>query len=228
MAVSSVSQPRDNLLEALRMLVEERKEEVKGVFLELRTELEQCEEGVNKELCELYSDTRERVERDEKKIGKLETAKGNLQTDLVDNEFNSILQTTMDNFDAQIAEIRRSSITIPRYVELEWNKEELKKSIERVCRIVSSNRDSRQSVQTSGVISHPYEEARVLTEQVRFFSAYHSVSHSSYVYAIIILFLLNFFSYLEASIRSSRNSINYQLCNILFLFISSNKLRQKI
>ena len=170
MAVSSVSQPRGNLLEALRMLVEERKKEVKEVFLELRTELEQCEERVNKELCELYSDTRERVERDEKKIGNLEKVKMSAQTNLVDNEFNSILQTTMDNLDAQIAEIRRSSITIPRNVELEWNKEELKKSIERVCRIVSSNLDARQTVQASGVISHPYEEARVLTEQVRLFS----------------------------------------------------------
>ena len=168
MAVSSVSQPRDNLLEALRMLVEEREKEVKEVFLELRTELEQCEEIVNKELCELYSDTRERVERDEKKIGNLEKVKMSAQTNLVDNEFNSILQTTMDNLDAQIAEIRRSSITIPR--KLEWNKEELKKSIERVCRIVSSNLDARQTVQASGVISHPYEEKRVLTEQVRLFS----------------------------------------------------------
>ena len=171
MTMSSVSQSRDNLLEALRMLVEERKKEVKEVFLELRTSLEECEAGVNSELCRIYSDTRDCVEREEKKIEKLRAAKGYLQTDLVDNEFNSFLQTTMDNFDAQIAEIQRTSVTIPRDFELEWNKEELKRSIERVCRIVSSGGDTEQSEQVSGDISQTYanEDKNTLEDWVSFF-----------------------------------------------------------
>ena len=187
MAMSSLPQPRDNLLENLRILVEERKEEIKEVYLEMRTALEQCEERVSKELCEIYSDTRERVGRDERKIGKLETAKGNIQTDLVDNEFNSILQTTVVNFDAQIAEIRRTSVSIPRYVELEWNKEELKKSIERVCKIVSSNCDARKTVQTSDAISHPNEEKRVMVEQVRLLSVYIHVVLITYSQSSLII-----------------------------------------
>ena len=139
MAMESVSLPRDNSLEELRVVIEEKKGEVKRKFTELKKLLEISENTATNRLDRIYTDVREVVERNERTVTQLEQAKNDLNSTLVDNTMNSFLQTTIQNFDDQIAKARNSACVVPKHISLRWSIEELKQSIENVCEVISSS-----------------------------------------------------------------------------------------
>ena len=134
--MAPVSLPRDNSLQALRALVEEKKREVRDNFQELRTALQQCEDRAAGVLDRLYSDTMESVESSERTIQQLEEAKNAMQATLVDNKMNVFLQTTIQSIDAQISEVRNSTALVPKQIYLEWRRD-VKQSIQTVCKVIS-------------------------------------------------------------------------------------------
>ncbi|KAI6660849.1 hypothetical protein LOD99_13573 [Oopsacas minuta] len=137
MATGPVSLPRDNALAALRVIVEEKKGEVTRNFLELTTALKTSEDTVTKKLDEIYIDTRESVESNERTVTQLEQSKIAFQATLVDNKMNLFLQNTIQSIDGQIAEVRNST-TVPKQIYLRWRNEDVKQSIHKVCDVISS------------------------------------------------------------------------------------------
>ena len=137
MATGLLSLPRNNSLQALRELVEDKKREVRDNFLELRTLLQQCEDSVAGRLDRIYSDTRNNVESSERTIQQMEEAKKPLQATIVDNKMNLFVQTTIQAIDAQIAEVRNSTALVPIQIQLQWRREAVKQSIQTFCNVVS-------------------------------------------------------------------------------------------
>ena len=138
MAMESVSLPRDNSIEELRVVVEEKKQEAKKKFSELKKLLQISEDTTTNTLDKIYTDIREGIERNEKTVTQLEQAKIALNSTLVDNNMTVLLQTTIRNFDTQIAEARNSACVVPKHILLRWKVEDLKQSIENVCEVISS------------------------------------------------------------------------------------------
>ena len=134
---TGLSLPRNNSLQALRELVEDKKREVRDNFLELRTLLQQCEDSVTGRLDSIYSDTRNNVESSERIIQQMEQAKKPLQATIVDNKMNLFVQTTIQAIDAQIAEVRNSTALVPIQIQLQWRREAVKQSIQTFCSVVS-------------------------------------------------------------------------------------------
>ena len=138
MAMESVSLPRDNSLEELRVVVEEKKQEAKKKFSELKKLLQISEDTTTNTLDKIYTDIREGIERNERTVTQLEQAKIALNSTLVDNDTTLFLQETIQNIDAQIAKARNSACVVPKHILLRWELEDLKQSIENVCEVISS------------------------------------------------------------------------------------------
>ena len=139
MAVESVSLPRDNSLEELRVVIEEKKGEVKRKFTELKKLLEISENTATNRLDRIYTDVREGVERSERTVTQLKQAKIALNAAPADNDTTLFLQPTNQNIDNQIAKARNSACVVPKHISLRWSIEELKQSIENVCEVISSS-----------------------------------------------------------------------------------------
>ena len=118
MAMESVSLPRDNSIEELRVVVEEKKQEAKKKFSELKKLLQISEDTTTNTLDKIYTDIREGIERNERTVTQLEQAKIALNSTLVDNNMTVLLQTTIRNFDTQIAEARNSACVVPKHILL--------------------------------------------------------------------------------------------------------------
>ena len=139
MAMESVSLPRDNSLEELRVVIEEKKGEVKRKFTELKKLLEISENTATNRLDRIYTDVREVVERSERTVTQLKQAKIALNAAPADNDTTLFLQPTNQNIDNQIAKARNSVCVVPKHISLRWSIEELKQSIENVCEVISSS-----------------------------------------------------------------------------------------
>ena len=139
MAMESVSLPRDNSLEELRVAIEEKKQEAKEKFSELKKLLQISEDSTTTKLDKIYTDIREGVVRNERTVTQLEQAKIALSSTLVDNNTTLFLQATIRNIDSQIAEARNSACVVPKHILLRWNIEDLKQYIENVCEVISSS-----------------------------------------------------------------------------------------
>ena len=138
MAMESISLPRDNSIEELRVVVEEKKQVARNKFSELKKLLQISEDTATNTLDRIYTDIREGIERNEKTVTQLEQAKTALNSTLVDNDTTLFLQETIQNIDAQIAKARNLACEVPKHILLRWKVEDLKQSIENVCEVISS------------------------------------------------------------------------------------------
>ena len=120
----------------LSVQVELKKEKMRSNFQQLHTLLLVRETFLLKEMDDIVMLVRQEVVEKKETVQELYTAREGLERDLTKNRLKEILEKNLLVFEAEIGEEVARGVNVG-WMELEWKREELKRSVIEVCNVVS-------------------------------------------------------------------------------------------